>query len=144
MSLLRELYFSDRAETADQPTNQPPELSVSTSEPTLDDSEQLSPNVSEWQQRCKANNPDCQFKRYGDIAPNSPYASMYLAYGLTGGTYNYFGMANDDTSVDLDPTPIEAGTLSSVMPQFDGEYAGGEEEETLLTAMDYHCKGMMK
>ncbi len=145
MNLLKELYFSDRAPNEEPNAKPAAELSISTVEPSLDDHEQLSPKVADWQAQCKANYPDCQFKRYGDMAPTSPYANMYIAYGLNGGAYNYYGLANDDNVHELDsPAPIEAGTLASMMPDFDGAFVGGEEEETLMRAMDYHCKGAIK
>lgn len=144
MNLLKELYFSDRAPSEEPNAKPAAELSISTEEPSLDD-EQLSPKVADWQAQCKKNYPDCQFKRYGDMAPTSPYANMYIAYGLNGGAYNYYGLANDTNAHELDsPTPIEAGTLSSIMPDFDSAFVGGEEEETLMRAMDYHCKGAIK
>lgn len=143
MNLLKELYFSDRAED-DTTATKSPELSIGTSEPSLDD-QQLSPSMSKWQAQCKDRNPDCQFKRYGDMAPNSPYANMMIAYGLGGGAYNYYGLANGDHTQELDdPAPIEAGTLAGIMPDFDGDFSGGEEEETLMRAMDYHCRGDIK
>ncbi len=122
MNLLRELYFSDRAPSEDSSTVlEPPKLSVSTVEPSLDDHSELSPKVADWQAQCKKKDPNCQFKRYGDMAPTSPYANMYIAYGANGGAYNYYGVANDDNALELDsPAPIEPGTLSSIMPDLDG------------------------